>query len=68
LDPNIRYFKEKSKASCPVKDIKAFIYGPKVSRFWVLRKHIMSMRLIDIKKNLPFYSWNCITLFLKNSK
>ncbi len=29
-------------------DIEIFIYGPKVSRFLVLRKDIMKIRLTDI--------------------
>ena len=35
--------RQKSKASCAVKEIKAFIFGGGSSRFWVLRKHINSL-------------------------
>jgi len=53
-----------SSASCFVHEIQAFIYGGHSSRFWLLRKHINSMSEEEIKKGLPFYSWNCITLKL----
>ena len=35
------------------------------SRFWMLRKHIISMSKKDLK-NVPFNSWNCITLQISN--
>ena len=37
-------FKEvQSAGSCSVKDIQNFIYGGMSSRFWMLRKHIITM-------------------------
>ena len=45
------------------------MYGPLSSRFWLLRKHICSMKLSDIQKTgLPFYSWQCITILLPEHK
>jgi len=35
------------------------------SRFWILRKHIISLDAHSLK-HLPFYCWNCITLQLKH--
>ena len=37
-----------------------------VSRFWMLRKHVMSMDREDLKNDAPFYGWNCITLSIKD--
>lgn len=34
------------------------------SRFWMLRKHIITTPKEKLDQ-LPFYSWNCITLQLK---
>ena len=39
------------------------MYGGLSSRFWMLRKHINLMEPYELK-NLPFYSWNCLTLCL----
>lgn len=57
----------KSKASCKVSEITGFIYGGFSSRFWMLRKHINSMDRLNIEK-LPFFSWECISLEIKNRK
>ena len=35
------------------------------SRFWVLRKHIISSTKKELQ-NAPFYSWDCITLQMSN--
>ena len=35
------------------------------SRFWMLRKHIISMTKKELV-NVPFNSWNCITLCMSN--
>ena len=61
----IVYKWERSSGSCYLSEIKGFVYGGTVSRFWALRKHINSMQAIDISKGLPFYSWQCLTLQLK---
>ena len=68
LNENFAYERIKSKTSTPIKDISAFLFGPSGSRFWLLRKHIISMKQGDILKGLQFYSWQCITLMLKEGK
>jgi len=45
-DEDIKYKKLKSNATCNIKEILSFVYGPSSSRFWMLRKHINS---VDIK-------------------
>lgn len=50
-----------STGTCEVKDIKAFVYGGFTSRFWLMRKHISSMEVPQLR-SLPFYSWQCITI------
>jgi len=52
-----------SSATCHLSEIENFIYGASTTRFWMLRKHIIS--LCDQEKvgyNMPFFSWECITL------
>ena len=61
----ITFSKAKSSTSCAVKEIKAIIYGGSSSRFWVLRKHINSMKKNQLK-DVPFYSWECLTLVLEH--
>lgn len=41
------------------------MFGGLSSRFWMLRKYINNQNDKQFKK-LPFYSWNCLTLFLKH--
>ena len=50
-----------STASCLVDSIKSFMFGSFSSRFWLLRKHINSLPLNQLK-HIPFYCWDCITL------
>lgn len=60
-DDRMHFSQDRSKASVPIKDIKSFIFGGFSSRFWLLRKHIISMdrkQLLD----LPFFCWECITI------
>ena len=41
---NDDFFKvEKSSSSCHVDDIIGFVYGAQTSRFWMLRKYLISM-------------------------
>lgn len=47
-----------------VEEIESFVFGGFSSRFWGLRKHINSLNELQIQ-NLPFYSWECISLKLK---
>jgi len=49
--------KLKKKTKVKIDEIKGFIYGGFCTRFWMLRKHINSMKLTDLEKNSPFYSW-----------
>lgn len=61
IDDEFDYVCTKSKSSCKVSQIKSFLFGGISSRFWMLRKHINSMPIEELH-NLPFYSWECITL------
>jgi hypothetical protein len=56
-----------SSASCYLSQIKSISFGGFSSRFWSLRKHILSTEFQFQKPlNLPFYSWQCISLSLHN--
>jgi hypothetical protein len=56
-----------SSASCKLKNIKGIMYGGISSRFWMLRKHINSLTVDELKwGQVPFYSWECITLNMEN--
>lgn len=55
----------KSNASCQIDSIKGFIFGGTSSRFWLLRKHFNLMKLEELRE-VPFFSWECITLKLKD--
>ena len=53
----------KSAATCKLSDIDGFVFGGMSSRFWCLRKHMNTMDLSKVRKGeVPFYSWECITL------
>jgi len=54
----------KSSASCYLSDITGFVFGAVTSRFWMLRKHLISIGNDD-DANVPFYSWECITILTK---
>lgn len=54
-----------SSSTCSVSDIQGFIFGGFSSRFWMLRKHIIQMDYKSMNQ-VPFFSWNCITLELPN--
>lgn len=56
----------KSSSSCHIDQIKGIIFGGISSRFWMLRKHISSIQSLEKLRNLPFYSWNCLTLQLNH--
>jgi len=68
LNEKVIYRKSKSDMSRYVKDIIGFTYGPFCSRFWLFRKHICSMRMVDLKAGLPFYAWQCLTIMFKDNK
>ena len=57
----VEYEEKLSDASCDLKDIKSFVFGGFNSRFWMMRKHINSLTTPELS-NLPFYSWECISL------
>ena len=63
------YKLKESSLSCYLEDIDSFVVGPTTSRFWGLRKHINLTDSNDLSKNkLPFFSWECLTLNIKNRK
>lgn len=54
-----------------IDDIEAFNFGGFSSRFWIFRKHMISMEYDSMKMdnqrpggrcNFPFFSWQCITI------
>ena len=53
---------EKSSSSFKFEDLEGFIYGPITSRFWMLRKLILSLEHKMVKQDAPFFAWDCITL------
>ena len=50
--------------SFKIGDITNIMFGGLSSRFWTLRKHINLMPKQELD-NLPFYSWNCLTICSK---
>ena len=56
---------EKSSSSCEFSEIQSFTYGGTTSRFWMLRKHLISESDFN-QKVIPFFTWECVTLHLKN--
>ena len=46
----------KSNSSCRVSDILGITFGACSSRFWLFRKHIISLPRKCAHK-VPFYSW-----------
>ena len=53
------YTLKESSSSFHLKDVIGFIYGGKSSRFWMLRKHVISL---DNSEKMPFYAWECVTV------
>jgi len=49
-----------------IKNIKGIIFGGLSSRFWSFRKQLnlidMSHNLDSINKQIPFLSWECLTI------
>ena len=56
------YTYTKSSCSTDVENIQGIIFGGISSRFWLLRKHINSIESVSDLQQLPFFSWDCITL------
>ena len=65
MEKGEQYKLDKSAGSCKVNNILGIIYGGISSRFWLLRKHINSLDWKQLK-DLPFHSWDCITLQLSH--
>ena len=69
LDFQIEFLKQikitKSASSFHLSNVKGFTLGPFTSRFWVLRKHINSLTMFNLRNKAPFLAWNCITLHQK---
>lgn len=73
-----RYKFTESSTSCQISDIKGIVFGGFSSRFWIYRKHLLSLDynflMKDTKRKkfrggkteLPFYAWQCITLELSD--
>ena len=59
---NREYTFKKSNSSFKLSEVTSFTFGPVVSRFWMLRKHTITMDQADLMHDAPFYGWNCITL------
>lgn len=58
---------KKSSGSTPLEEIKNIIYGGLSSRFWMLRKHMISTNVKNVQAGkAPFYSWQCLTLQLSH--
>ena len=59
-----------SQTSINIKEVKGIIFGGLSSRFWSFRKQLnlvdMSHHLESIKKQIPFYSWECLTIQCKD--
>ena len=62
---DIQFTEKKSNCSCYVSEIQGFIIGGFSSRFWMMRKHIISSDK-QFQEKVPFKSWNCITLYMKH--
>lgn len=60
-----------SSSSCSLSDIEGMIVGGHSSRFWIYRKHMISLdydvmkfdsQAPGVKTSFPFFSWQCLTL------
>ena len=61
------YVYKKSNSSFALDDIEGLIYGGISSRFWMLRKQMITMNAKKVKNGQgAFYSWQCLTIQLKN--
>ena len=63
-----KYKNKTSSASFKLKDIQGIVFGPSSTRFWLFRKHMITMDINNFKdpKNVPWYSWECLSLQLKH--
>ena len=60
-----------SNASTYLDDIEGIVMGGSTSRFWIYRKHMCSLEVVDLRMdsqnedqptNFPFFAWQCISL------
>ena len=58
----------KSSSKYKIEDIVGVVVGGVSSRFWMLRKHLNSIKteMYDNEDNIPFYAWQCITIQFKH--
>lgn len=63
-----KYKNKMSSASFKLKDIQGIVFGPSSTRFWLFRKHMITMDIKNFKdpKDVPWYSWECLSLQLKH--
>ena len=63
---NEQYSWFESSCTCNIDDIDSFNFGGFSSRFWIFRKHMISMEYDDMKRinqnpggkcNFPFFNW-----------
>lgn len=62
---DVEFEDDHSSTTCYLHEINNIIYGGFSTRFWMLRKHINSLNNTQLK-DVPFFSWDCITLQLTN--
>jgi len=63
MDEDKSFTNKLSSTTCLIDDIQGIIFGPGLSRFWMMRKHINLASIRDLK-NLPFFSWEILTIIL----
>ena len=63
-----KYRNKTSSASFKLKDIEGIVSGPSSTRFWLFRKHMITMDIKNFKdpKDVPWYSWECLSLQMRH--
>ena len=61
IDDDPEFLQKLSSCSCDIEDIHSIHLGGFQSRFWMLRKHFISMDNKEIKQ-VPFYNWQCLQI------
>ena len=56
------YYESLSSSSFKIKHVQSITFGPISSRFWNFRKYLNTVET----QNPPFYSWECLTINLKD--
>ena len=62
MDADPDFSHKRSSGSCYIDDIQGIIFGGFNARFWMLRKHFISLSLTELNKPLSLYNWQCLTL------